>query len=65
MHTEHPRHRVARNLSIREACEAIGVSRRTIYNLIAAGKLGTIKVGKRRLVPPAEIARMTSLGVRA
>lgn len=52
-----------RNLSIQEACEAIGVSRRTVYKLTASGRLATVKIGRRRLVPPSEITRMTSAEV--
>lgn len=35
---------------INEAARSIGVSRSTIYNLIAKGQLETIKIGRRRLV---------------
>jgi excisionase family DNA binding protein len=34
-----------------EAAEALRVSRDSIYELIRSGRLRTIKVGKRRLVP--------------
>lgn len=40
-----------RALRINAFCEAYGVSRSTTYRLIALGKLHTIKVGNRRLVP--------------
>jgi excisionase family DNA binding protein len=40
-----------RALSIIETARACGLSRATLYRLIAAGKLATIKVGSRRLVP--------------
>lgn len=49
-----------RNHSLTEAAERIGVSRRTLYHMIAAGTLATIKLGRRRLVPPGEIERLTS-----
>jgi len=32
--------------SIPGACEALGVSRTTIYNLIGEGRLHTVKIGK-------------------
>lgn len=34
-----------------EAAEALRISRDTIYELIRSGRLRTIKVGTRRLVP--------------
>jgi excisionase family DNA binding protein len=34
-----------------EAAEALRISRDTIYELIRSGRLRTIKVGSRRLVP--------------
>jgi excisionase family DNA binding protein len=41
-----------------EVSAAYGISRSTIYNLIAANKLRTIKIGKRRLVPISEAERL-------
>jgi excisionase family DNA binding protein len=40
-----------RALSIKEAAQACGLSRATLYRLIANGKLATLKIGARRLVP--------------
>ncbi len=40
-----------RALHVNEFCAAYGVSRSTAYKLIAAGKLKTILIGKRRLIP--------------
>ena len=40
-----------RALRINAFCAAYGVSRSTTYRLIADGKLKTVKVGNRRLVP--------------
>lgn len=37
-------------LTVRQTCESTGLSRTTIYNLIANGSLKSIKVGRRRLV---------------
>ena len=34
-----------------EAAEALRISRDTVYELIRSGRLRTIKVGTRRLVP--------------
>ena len=44
-----------RALSIEEAAEACGLSRATLYRLIADGRLATLKIGARRLVPVASI----------
>lgn len=41
----------ARALHMNVFCEAYGISRSTAYRLIAEGKLKTVKVGNRRLVP--------------
>jgi excisionase family DNA binding protein len=40
-----------RALRVNEFCAAYGLSRSTTYKLIAAGKLKTVTVGKRRLIP--------------
>jgi excisionase family DNA binding protein len=40
-----------RALRVNAFCEAYGLSRSTTYRLIALGKLQTVKVGNRRLVP--------------
>jgi excisionase family DNA binding protein len=51
-----------RALSIKEAAEACGLSRATIYRLIADGKLSTLKIGARRLVPVGAIDALLSPG---
>jgi excisionase family DNA binding protein len=40
-----------RALSIGEAARTCGLSRSTLYRLLKSGKLTTVKVGARRLVP--------------
>jgi excisionase family DNA binding protein len=40
-----------RALRVNEFCESYRVSRSTAYRLIAEGKLKTVKVANRRLVP--------------
>lgn len=37
--------------SIREACEATSLGKTTIYSHIAAGKLRTVRVGGRTIIP--------------
>lgn len=49
--------------SVEEAVRTLGISRRSAYRLIAAGELRTVKLGGRRLVPAAELARL--IGLRA
>jgi excisionase family DNA binding protein len=44
-----------RAFSIRETERAVNLSRATLYRMIAAGKLATVKIGARRLVPSASI----------
>lgn len=50
--------------SIQEAAQACGLSRATIYRLIAAGKLTTVKVGARRLVPVAAVDALLAGGAK-
>jgi excisionase family DNA binding protein len=37
--------------SIKQATFELGIGRSALYELIAAGKLKTVKLGRRRLVP--------------
>lgn len=39
-----------RLLSIKQATFELGISRTSAYEMIAAGKLKTVKIGRRRLV---------------
>jgi excisionase family DNA binding protein len=45
-----------RLLDVDEASSALGIGRSKAYDLIAAGELHSVKVGRRRLVPAASIA---------
>jgi excisionase family DNA binding protein len=40
-----------RLLAIKQAIYELGISRTALYDLINAGKLRTVKIGRRRLVP--------------
>lgn len=40
---------------VKDTAKSIGVTQRTIYNWIKAGRLKTVKVGGCRLIPAAEI----------
>ncbi len=46
--------------TVEEAIRYLRSSRLTIYKDIAAGRLATIKEGKRRYVPGSEIARRSA-----
>ena len=39
------------NITPDERIAAYRIGRSTIYKLMAEGKLGTVKIGKRRLIP--------------
>ena len=41
----------ARLLSIIAGSKALGVSRGTMFGLLASGKLGYVRIGRRRLIP--------------
>jgi len=45
-----------------QAAEALGVSRRTVERLAAAGSVRTFKIGGRRFVPTAEVERVLTRG---
>ena len=51
--------------SIEEAIRYLRSSRLSIYRDIAAGRLITIKEGKRRFVPGSEIARRSAVPATA
>lgn len=38
-------------LTVQEACKALRVSRWSLYQLVRANEIGTIKIGARRVVP--------------
>lgn len=45
-------------VSIREAGEALSVSRSRIYELIDEGRLQRVKIGRRALIPVASVHRL-------
>lgn len=49
-------HRVAYGLD--EAARACGLSRRSLERLVSAGKLRTVRIGRRRLVPLAALVEL-------
>lgn len=44
-------HQQPRAYGVRDFCKAFGVSRSTVYNLMADGRLRTVRVAGRRLIP--------------
>lgn len=44
--------------SIPEAAAAISIGRSKIYELIAAGRLETRKIGKRTVIPAASLVKL-------
>lgn len=45
-----------RLITVQEAAERLRISRWSVYNLIRANQLRTIKIGRRRLMTPAALA---------
>jgi excisionase family DNA binding protein len=50
-------------LSLDEAAASLGLCRRTVADLVASGRLSSIRVGRRRLVPVTELARFIACDV--
>jgi len=46
-----------RLLSVEEAARSLGIGRSAAYAELSAGRLASVKIGRRRLVPAAAIAR--------
>jgi excisionase family DNA binding protein len=44
--------------SLKEAAEAVGLSVRSLRYLVAAGKVGFCRVGRRVLIPHVELERL-------
>lgn len=49
-----------RLLSIAQASRALGIGRTALYSEIAAGRIRSVKVGRRRLVPSSAISEVAS-----
>ena len=43
-----------------EAAESLGVSRARLYQLLAAGELGSVKIGVSRRIPAADLLAYVS-----
>jgi excisionase family DNA binding protein len=42
---------------VNEACRRLGIARNLLYQLINAGQIKIIKIGKRTLIPETELVR--------
>ena len=50
-----------RLLTVREACALVGgISREHLYQQLGAGRLRSIRVGRRRLIPESAIAELAA-----
>jgi excisionase family DNA binding protein len=47
---------------VNDFCSAYGISRSTLYVLIKGGRIRTIKIGRRRLIPEDEGERIMREG---
>lgn len=51
-------------LTVRDACELASISRTTLYELIRANRIGTLKIGSRGIrIPVAELERFIQEGL--
>jgi excisionase family DNA binding protein len=57
-----PRESGPRLLSIDEAAAMLGIGRTAMYGLIGSGKCGSVKVGRRRLVPSTSLTTFIANG---
>lgn len=48
--------------SVETACFRLQICRATLYKLIAADKINTVKFGSRRMIPEAEVLRIAEEG---
>lgn len=49
-------------ISVNDALAMLGIGRTRFYELVAAGEIQTIKLGRRRLVQVASLQRLASEG---
>jgi excisionase family DNA binding protein len=47
-------------VSVRAAADHLAISESSVRRLIAAGTVATVRIGRRRLVPLAELRRLTA-----
>jgi excisionase family DNA binding protein len=56
----HQAKNLPRLLAIKQAIYELGISRTALYELIKDGKLKTVKIGRRRLVPIEAIEELVA-----
>jgi excisionase family DNA binding protein len=49
---------------VNEFCQVVGLGRTMVYGLISDGKLATIKIGNRRLIPREAALALIAKGSR-
>ena len=47
-------------LSVEQAARALGIGRTALYSEIGAGRVRSVKVGRRRLIPSSAISEIAS-----
>lgn len=47
-------------LSVRDTCAALGMGRSWLYQQIQAGRIRSVKIGSRTLIPLAEVERFVA-----
>jgi excisionase family DNA binding protein len=52
-------------LSLTEAADALGIHRHTLRQLVEDGRLRSVRVGRRYLIPVAEIDRFLAQAAKA
>ena len=50
---------------VNEFCRIVGLGKTTVYGLIAEGKLATVKIGGRRLIPREAALALLAAAVQA
>jgi len=53
--------------TVPDACQRLGVSRTTLYELIGSGSIRSFKVGARTLIPESELRKFVAekMGIAA
>lgn len=54
-----------RLLSVREAASLLGIGRSRMYDELLSGRVRSVKVGRRRLVPSSAVAERIAAGTEA
>lgn len=52
-------------LTVAQACDRLAVSRTTLNQLIADGRIESVKIGRARRIPEASLARFVQAQLRS